>query len=46
VLDVDLDRLSRDVDLAPAARAWAIAFQGHPGDPMPLQDRWMVGGET
>jgi hypothetical protein len=38
VLDIDLDRLPRDVDLAPAARAWAIAFQGHPEDPMPLQD--------
>jgi hypothetical protein len=38
VLDVDLDRLSRDVDLAPAAGPRAIAFQGHPGDPMPLQD--------
>lgn len=38
MLDVDLDRLPRDVDLTPAAGAWAIAFQGHPGDPMPLQD--------
>src|SRR6266851_765629 len=38
VLDVDLDGLPRDVDLAPAAGAWAIAFQGHPRDPMPLQD--------
>jgi hypothetical protein len=38
VLDVDLDRLPRDVDLAAAAGAGAIAFQGHPGDPMPLQD--------
>jgi len=38
VLDIDLDRLPGDVDLAPAAGAWAIAFQGHPGDPMPLQD--------
>jgi hypothetical protein len=38
VLDVDLDRLSRDVDLTPAAGAWAIAFQGDPGDPLPLQD--------
>jgi hypothetical protein len=38
MLDIDLDRLSRDVDLAPAAGAGAIAFQGHPGDPMPLQD--------
>ena len=38
VLDIDLDRLPRHVDLAPAAGAGAIAFQGHPGDPMPLQD--------
>jgi hypothetical protein len=38
VLDIDLDRLPRDVDLAPAARAGAIAFQGHPGNPMLLQD--------
>lgn len=38
VLDIDLDRLPRDVDLAPASRTGAIAFQGHPGDPMPLQD--------
>ena len=38
VLDIDLDRLPGDVDLAPAARARAIAFQGHSGDPMPLQD--------
>jgi hypothetical protein len=38
LLDVDLDRLPRDVDLAPAAGAWAIAFQGHPRDLMPLQD--------
>ncbi len=38
MLDINLDRLSRDVDLAPAAGAWAIAFQGYPGDPMPLQD--------
>ena len=38
VLDIDLDRLPRNVDLAPASGAWAIAFQGHSGDPMPLQD--------
>ena len=28
----------RDVDLSPAAGAWAIAFQGHPEHVMPLQD--------
>jgi hypothetical protein len=38
VLDVDLHGLPGDVDLAPAAGAWAIALQGHPGHPMPLQD--------
>jgi hypothetical protein len=38
MLDIDLDRLPRDVDLAPVSRTRAIAFQGHPGDPMPLQD--------
>jgi hypothetical protein len=38
MLDIDLDRLPRDVDLAPAAGAWAIAFQGYSGDPMSLQD--------
>ncbi len=38
VLDIDLDRLPWDVDLSPAAGAGAIAFQGHPGDAMPLQD--------
>jgi hypothetical protein len=36
MFDINLDRLSRDVDLAPAAGAGAIAFQGHPGDLMPL----------
>ena len=38
VLDIDLDRLPGDVDFAPAARARAIAFQRHSGDPMPFQD--------
>jgi hypothetical protein len=38
VLDIDLDRLPRDVDLSPASGTWAIAFQGHPGDALPLQN--------
>jgi hypothetical protein len=38
VLDIDPARLFGDVDFAPTAGAWAIALQGHAGDPMPLQD--------
>jgi hypothetical protein len=38
MLDIDLDRLPRDVNLAPPSGPWAITFQRHPGDPMPLQD--------
>lgn len=38
VRDIDVDRLPGDVDLPPASGAWPIAFQGHSGHPMPLQD--------
>ena len=38
MLDIDLDRLPRDVDLASAAGAGAMALQGHPWHPMSFQD--------
>ena len=38
VLDIDLDRLPRNVNLAPAAGSGTIALQGHPGHSMAFQD--------
>jgi len=38
VLDVDLDRLSRDVNLSPASRPWAVPLQRHSGNAMLLED--------
>jgi len=47
MLDIDLDRLPRDVDLAPPSGPWAIAFQRHPGGTRcRFRIRWMVGGDT
>ena len=34
VLDVDLNRLPRDMDLSTAPRPWAVSLQGHPGHAM------------
>jgi hypothetical protein len=38
VLDVDLDRLSRDVNVSAAPWPWTVPLQRHPGDAMLLED--------
>ena len=44
VLDVDLELLSRDMDLSAAPRPWAVSLQGHPGNAMLFENPVDGGG--